>query len=45
MEVTVTTLAQLDLIQGESSADLDGLEKILRDNYSTRILIVPLILS
>ena len=37
MEVTVTTLAQLDLIQGESSADLDGLEKILRDNYTTRI--------
>ena len=37
MQVTVTTLAQVDLIQGESSADLDGLEKILRDNYTTRI--------
>ena len=37
MEVTVTTLAQVDLIQGESSADLDGLEKILLDNYTKRI--------
>ena len=36
--VEIDTLAKIELIKGRSYADMDGLAKILVDNYPTYVL-------